>query len=59
MKRVRENLKFSQIIKYAKEGPFRKEQFGDGWYVIGEGNVIPAIDEEDANDILKNMKNKI
>ena len=31
---------FSETVKSAKEGPLRKEKKPDGWYVVGNGQII-------------------
>lgn len=65
-KLVRENLNeliFSKFENYSKDienvrkGPLRKEERGDGWWVMGEGELVSAEDEEDADRIIQNIKN--
>lgn len=61
MKIVKENLNelsFSKTIKKCKEGSLRKEEKDDGWWVMGEGHLISAKDEKDADEIIKKIKNE-
>jgi hypothetical protein len=34
-------------------GPLRAVEFSDGWYVVGEGKLIPVLSEEDGKKITK------
>lgn len=40
-------LKFSDGMIIHTQGPLRVVQFSDGWYVVGEGKLIPVRDEEE------------
>jgi len=35
-------LKFSDGMEFNTSGPIRKELRADGWYVVGEGKLIPG-----------------
>lgn len=43
------NLKFSNGVNVDTSGPFRKIKLEDGWYVVGEGNLISVKSEEEAD----------
>jgi hypothetical protein len=45
-------LRFSDGEEFDTSGPLRKEERGDGWYVIGEGYLIPVESEEAADDMI-------
>lgn len=51
-------LKFSDGMIIHTHGSLRVAIFLDGWYVVGEGNLIPVRDEKEGKDIL-NRLNKI
>jgi hypothetical protein len=48
-KQVMSTLKFSDGMEFNTSGPIRKELRADGWYVVGEGKLIPVKDEEEAD----------
>lgn len=50
-------LNFSDGIKIDTSGELRIKKLKDGFYVIGEGCSIPCSDEDDAIEILNEMKN--
>lgn len=45
-------LKFSDGEVFETSGPLRKEERYDGWYVIGQGYLIPVNSEEDADQMI-------
>jgi hypothetical protein len=45
-------LKFSDGMEFDTSGELRKELRSDGWYVLGNGMLIPAKDEAEADEIL-------
>lgn len=45
-------LKFSDGEEFDTSGPIRKEERYDGWYVIGQGYLIPVDSEEAADDTI-------
>lgn len=49
-------LKFSDGEEFDTSGPIRKELRSDGWYVIGEGKLIPVKDSEEADEVIRGMK---
>jgi GH24 family phage-related lysozyme (muramidase) len=54
---LKERISFLKGIEGVREGPLRKEERNDGWWVMGEGHLVSANDEEDADRIIKNIKN--
>ena len=48
-------LKFSDGVEIDVDGEFRTLKLKDGWYVIGDGMCIPAIDEVEANDMVSKL----
>jgi hypothetical protein len=48
-------LRFSDGEEFDTSGPLRKEERYDGWYVIGNGKLIPAKDEEDADEKIERL----
>lgn len=50
-------LKFTDGEEFDLSGSIRKECREDGWYVLGEGRLIPVKDEQAAdNYILKHFQ---
>jgi len=45
-------LRFSDGIEIDTSGPPRLLELHDGWYVLGEGRLIPVKDEEEGEIIL-------
>ena len=41
-------LKFTDGEEFNLSGELRTEERYDGWYVLGENQMIPVCDEEDA-----------
>ena len=52
-------LKFDDGMEFETSGPFRKEHRSDGWYVIGHGMLIPVKTEEDADEHIKENKERL
>ena len=50
-----EKLDFSDGISINISGPLRKLKLSDGWYVTGQGMLIPVKDEEEADKIIQEM----
>jgi hypothetical protein len=51
-------LKFSDGIKVNTSGELRPLNLPDGWYVVGEGKLIPVKDKEEAKSLIKMMTEK-
>lgn len=49
-------LRFTDGETFDTSGPLRKERRSDGWYVLGQGLLIPVRDEEEANLFINSHK---
>jgi hypothetical protein len=49
-------LRFSDGEEFDTSGPIRKEERYDGWYVLGDGKLIPVRDEEEADRLLEKSR---
>ena len=49
-------LKFSDGIEFNTSGKLRKEHRFDGWYIVGEGMLIPMSSEEEADKFINKLK---
>jgi FKBP-type peptidyl-prolyl cis-trans isomerase 2 len=49
-------LKFDDGEVFDTSGPIRKEERFDGWYVLGEGHLIPVNSEEEADEVIMKFK---
>jgi hypothetical protein len=49
-------LKFTDGEVFDTSGQLRKEERYDGWYVIGEGKLIPVKDEKEADMVIDELK---
>jgi hypothetical protein len=48
-------LKFSDGESFDTSGPVRKEERYDGWYVLGQGLLIPVKDEQEADKVINQL----
>ena len=48
-------LRFTDGKSFDTSGPIRKVERHDGWYVIGEGQLIPVRDEKEAEEVIKRL----
>ena len=48
-------LRFTDGESFDTSGPIRKEERYDGWYVLGDGKMIPVRDEEEADIVIKRL----
>jgi hypothetical protein len=48
-------LRFTDGESFDTSGPIRKEERYDGWYVLGDGKMIPVKDEEEADRVIKRL----
>ncbi len=46
-------LSFNDGISIDTSGSLRKLELKDGWYVVGEGMLLPVDDEGEADRLLK------
>ena len=51
-----ETLKFSDGEEFDTSGKLRTEERKDGWYVIGEGKLIPVESKEEGEILIKKLK---
>jgi hypothetical protein len=49
-------LRFTDGEEFDTSGPLRKEERYDGWYVIGEGRLIPVASEEEAERFVVELR---
>jgi hypothetical protein len=49
-------LKFNDGIQVKTDGPLRKLKLADGWYVTGQGFLIPVRDEHEADEQINQLK---
>jgi hypothetical protein len=45
-------LKFSDEIEIDTSGELRLLELYDGWYVVGEGKLIPVKDKEEGHKVI-------
>ena len=48
-------LRFSDGEQFDTSGPIRKEERYDGWYVLGNGQLIPVRDEREADQVIERL----
>ena len=51
-------LKFTDSVEIDTSGPLRKFHLRDGWYVVGEGLLLPVADEAEADEELQKPRKK-
>lgn len=51
-------LQFSDGERFDTSGPLRKEERRDGWYVIGEGKLIPVASESEADWLIGLLRSR-
>lgn len=49
-------LTFSDGMTFNTNGPLRLTRRSDGWYVVGEGMLIPIRDAAEGREIIEDMK---
>jgi hypothetical protein len=47
-------LEFSDGMIIHTHGPMRVVEFSDGWYVVGDGKLIPVLTEEEGMELVEN-----
>ncbi len=52
-------LRFTDGEVFDTSGELRKELRYDGWYVIGNGRLIPVRDEQEADEVIAKWENKV
>lgn len=48
-------LKFSDGVTVDTSGPYRTLKLADGWYVVGDGRLIPVDNEQKAQDTISKL----
>jgi hypothetical protein len=48
-------LRFTDGEQFDTSGLIRKEERYDGWYVIGDGKLIPVKDSEEADQVIQQL----
>ncbi len=48
-------LTFSDGMSFDTSGPLRTIRKNDGWYVVGQGMLIPVEDEKAAQSIIQQL----
>lgn len=51
-------LKFSDGVEIDTSGSFRKLHLTDGWYIVGNGQLIPVSNEAEVDKFLNKLKSK-
>ncbi len=49
-------LRFSDGISIDTRGHLRPLKLHDGWYVVGEGSLMPVESLEEAKEVIRKMK---
>jgi hypothetical protein len=49
-------LRFNDGMEFNTEGKLRAVQRSDGWYVTGQGMLIPVVDRQEADDLIQAMQ---
>ena len=49
-------LHFSDGISVDTKGEYRKLRLHDGWYVIGHGMMMPVRDEQEADQMIEELR---
>lgn len=51
---LKETLKFSDGMEFDTSGELHTEERSDGWYVVGQGMLIPVESREEGEEWIKN-----
>jgi hypothetical protein len=49
-------IRFTDGVGFETSGPLSVEERADGWYVVGEGRLIPVKSEEEAERLIKRLQ---
>ena len=52
-------LRFNDQVSINTSGSLRTLRLRDGWYAVGSGYLVPAQDEEEARDIVRELQESI
>ena len=48
-------FRFSDGVNFDLRGPLRVVSRRDGWYVVGQGTLIPVDDREDGTSVISDL----
>lgn len=51
-------LKFSDGVEVDTSGSLRTVHLSDGWYVVGEGLLLPVEDKVEADELINELRAK-
>jgi hypothetical protein len=51
-------LRFNDGMSFETSGPLRASCRSDGWYVVGNGMLIPVRDQEEAEKMIQSMEKR-
>jgi hypothetical protein len=51
-------LQFNDGVDIDTNSPLRKIHLHDGWYVVGDGLLLPVADEAEADEELRKLRKK-
>ena len=54
----RSEIRFSDGINVEVSGDLRPLHLFDGWYVVGEGLLIPVADRSEALDVIADLRTR-
>ena len=50
------SLTFSDGMTFNTSGPYRVVRRRDGWYVVGQGMLMPVTDQEDGQQVIVELR---
>lgn len=50
------SLTFSDGMTFNTSGPYRVVRRRDGWYVVGQGMLMPVTDREDGQQVIVELR---
>ena len=51
-------IRFNDGMSFDTGGPLRLQKRRDGWYVVGEGMLIPVADSKEGKKVIREMSSK-
>ncbi len=58
MNESKRTLRFTDGVEFDVSGPLRVEHRRDGWYVVGNGTLIPVDSAEEGDALIRKMSKK-
>ena len=58
MNQTKRTLRFTDGMEFNVAGPLRVEHRHDGWYVVGNGMLIPVGSAEEGKGVIRRMSKK-